>query len=597
VVVSDASALTGKLVVSRLLSNGAPDPTFGGNGQAVIESSAYLGAYGLAVQPDGKIVVVGYANTGGEANAIVWRLKADGGSGTPNSALDPTFDTDGIAQLHSSSFDVARAVAIQPDGKIVVAGTTFTSPGPGQVAVWRLKADGGTGAINGALDPTFDTDGAAGISDGTSDQANAVALQPDGKIVVAGSTALTTSVNDAVVWRLKANGGSGALNGALDPTFDADGQADIDSGGDEAASAVAVQPDGKIVIAGHTQGGPLGNDAMVWRLTANGALSNTTNDALDPSFDTDGAASIGGAGLSASAAAVELQPDAKILVAGSSQAGANPSSAVVWRLAADGGTGAVNGALDQTFGTGGAAAVNAGAGAGASAIALQPDRRIVAAGPTFNENVLVFRALGDPFSLSVAKIGTGSGSVQSAPAGINCGPACSGSFDDGAGVTLTATPAGGSAFAAWSGAGCGGTGACALTMSVDQTVTATFNAVPPTPPPLAQLQPPPPKHFVLTAGRLSMKAFKHTARSAGAVITGLPVGTKISASLLAGRKTLAKARATAGLSGQARLRFRFSKTERKRLRSAKLKTVTLEVIATPNGDRASKVSKRVKLKR
>jgi hypothetical protein len=91
----------------------------------------------------------------------------------------------------------------------------------------------------------------------------------------------------------------------------------------------------------------------------------------------------------------------------------------------------------------------------------------------------VFRALGDPFTLNVAKAGTGSGSIQSAPAGISCGLVCSGPFDDGVGVTLTAMPTSGSAFAGWSGGECGGTGTCAVTMSADQSVTATFNALPP----------------------------------------------------------------------------------------------------------------------
>jgi hypothetical protein len=95
----------------------------------------------------------------------------------------------------------------------------------------------------------------------------------------------------------------------------------------------------------------------------------------------------------------------------------------------------------------------------------------------------VFRALGDPFAVHVAKAGTGSGSVQSSPTGINCGVACSAPFEDGAGVTLTASSGAGSAFAGWSGAGCSGTGSCALTMNADQTVTATFNALTPTPPP------------------------------------------------------------------------------------------------------------------
>jgi uncharacterized delta-60 repeat protein len=474
VVVSDASVTSGKVVISRLLSNGAPDSTFGGNGQAVIESSSYLGAYGLAVQDDGKILVVGYKNLGSSEVAIVWRLKADGGSGTPNDALDPTFGTNGVIELSTYTHTIGAAVAIQPDGKIVVAGRGFNTANPYKVAVWRLTT-------GGVPDPSFGSAGFAEISDAHEDAVNAIVLQPDGKIVLAGSTSNAATVNDAVAWRLKADGS------ALDPTFDVDGQADVDSFGNEAATGVALQPDGKIVIAGYTQGGPLGNDAMVWRLKANGATENTTNDALDSTFGTKGEASIGGAGDFASAAAVALQPDGKILVAGAIKIGATPYAAVIWRLATSGGTGAVNSALDLTFGTGGATTVNAGSEASASALALQPDRRIIAAGPTLGENLLVFRALGDPFALNVAKAGTGSGSVQSSPPGISCGVACSGRFEDGAAVTLTATAAAGSTFAGWSGAGCSGGGGCALTMSADRAVTATFNALPPPP------APPPPR--------------------------------------------------------------------------------------------------------
>ncbi len=156
---------------------------------------------------------------------------------------------------------------------------------------------------------------------------------------------------------------------------------------------------------------------------------------------------------------------------------------MIWRLDANGGTGGVDSALDPTFGTGGVASAAEGSSAEANAIALEPDRRVVAVGPIENVlggSLLVFRALGDPFTASVAKAGTGSGSVQSSPPGIECGPSCSGPFDDGSQVTLTATPAAGSAFAGWSGDGCGGTGSCELTMSAEQTVTATFDTVPPT---------------------------------------------------------------------------------------------------------------------
>jgi uncharacterized delta-60 repeat protein len=470
----------GVITVSRLLANGAPDPTFDGDGKATIEEAGFPSARALAVQPDGKIVLIGFTNmSGGAEDATVWRLKADGGSGAANGALDPTFGSGGVVQLAPFTHTVGLAVAVQPDGKIIAAGRGFNTTSPNIISVWRLTE-------SGLPDPTFDTDGVAGINDTSEDSVNAIALAPDGKILLAGTTELSSNPPDAVVWRLKANGGAGGLNEALDPTFDTDGQADFDGGGADQANDVALQPDGKILLAGFSvpKGGT--EKATVWRLKPDGG-SGVTNGALDPSFDTDGVALIDGGG-SAFATAIALQPDGKILLAGSAQVATKPSTATLWRLLADGGAGAVNGALDPSFGAGGATSVNTGSESGASSLALLPDRRIVAVGPNinvFNGSLLVFRALGDPFAVKVTKAGTGAGSVGSSPQGIDCGASCSGTFDDGSAVTLTATAAAGSAFAGWSGAGCSGVGACALTMSADQTVTATFNALPSIPPPPA----------------------------------------------------------------------------------------------------------------
>jgi hypothetical protein len=115
--------------------------------------------------------------------------------------------------------------------------------------------------------------------------------------------------------------------------------------------------------------------------------------------------------------------------------------------------------------------------------------------------------------LTVSVAGTGSGAVTGT--GISCPGTCSHSYPSGKSVTLTATPAAGSAFAGWSGAGCSGTGSCEVTMSADQAVTATFTALPPvaesppagsgasTPPP------PPPKVTIVKCKRGFKKAMKH----------------------------------------------------------------------------------------
>jgi Fe-S cluster biogenesis protein NfuA len=89
-----------------------------------------------------------------------------------------------------------------------------------------------------------------------------------------------------------------------------------------------------------------------------------------------------------------------------------------------------------------------------------------------------FTASPGPFSLTVAKSGTGTGTVTSTPPGISCGTTCSASFASGTVVSLTATPDTGSAFAGWGGA-CSGTGACSVTMDAAKSVSATFNSNPP----------------------------------------------------------------------------------------------------------------------
>jgi hypothetical protein len=85
---------------------------------------------------------------------------------------------------------------------------------------------------------------------------------------------------------------------------------------------------------------------------------------------------------------------------------------------------------------------------------------------------------GQQYSLTMNKSGTGSGTVTSSPAGINCGTSCAASYDAGTIVTLTATPTNGSTFTSWSGGGCSGNGTCSITMNADATITASFGVNP-----------------------------------------------------------------------------------------------------------------------
>ena len=161
----------------------------------------------------------------------------------------------------------------------------------------------------------------------------------------------------------------------------------------------------------------------MWRVKADGG-SGVTNGALDPTFDTDGVAVIDGGGSAFAqrlGTAARRQDPSRGGCAGRRQ----PEHRDAVAPAADGGAGAVNGALDPTFGTG-------GADDGQRGVRRRTPTRSRCS-PTagsswpganfnvFNGSLLVFRALGDPFAVNVTKAGTGSGSVQSSPPGIDCG--------------------------------------------------------------------------------------------------------------------------------------------------------------------------------
>src|SRR6185503_10246187 len=181
-------------------------------------------AYGFAVtiQPNGKIIVAGASWGVNNDDFALARYNSNG-------SLDTTFDTDGKTTTPiGSGDDYGRAVALQSDGKIVVAGTSFNGSN-NDFALARYNS-------TGSLDTTFDTDGKVTTSFGSGeDFGRGVAIQSDGKIVVAGHSdgkfALTRYNN----------------NGSLDMTFDTDGKVTTTIGAGDFGFAVALQPDGKIL--------------------------------------------------------------------------------------------------------------------------------------------------------------------------------------------------------------------------------------------------------------------------------------------------------------------------------------------------------------
>ncbi|HEX5900289.1 MAG TPA: hypothetical protein VFY32_12875 [Solirubrobacteraceae bacterium] len=214
----------GNIQVARLKANGALDTTFATGGIATVDFGGDDFGEAMVRQADGRIVVTGRSTAAG---AVVARLRATG-------ALDPDFGVGGRVTLPGGGS--ARAVLMQPDGKIVVAGNASLSA---MMIVTRLMP-------NGSPDPTFDGDGTATIDFGsTSDIAAGVVRQPDGKIVVAG---YTQASEDVAVARLNPNG-------SPDTTFGVAGKATVDFGVATFGNAVARAPNGRIVVAGQKTGG------------------------------------------------------------------------------------------------------------------------------------------------------------------------------------------------------------------------------------------------------------------------------------------------------------------------------------------------------
>jgi uncharacterized delta-60 repeat protein len=327
IVVAGGGAAGGSFCVVRLRTNGTLDTTFGSGGKRVVDFGGDNdSAYGGALQADGRIVLAGDSNF----RVAVVRLKTNG-------SLDASFEGDGKKLFSWGPIGRAQAVVVAPNGKLLIAG--FSGPEGGNVQVARLNA-------NGLLDKTFGVDGKAAVDFGGDDFGLAMARQADGRILVAGRS--TTA--GAVVARLRATG-------ALDPDFDGDGRVTLPGGG--SASAILVQPDRNIVVAGNASGS---EKMTVTRLKPNGSLDTT--------FGTGGTATIDFATLADLAGGAALQPDGKIVVAGYSQ---GTEDVAIARLNP-------NGAPDPTFGVGGKATVDFGAATFGFAVALAPSKRIVVAG-------------------------------------------------------------------------------------------------------------------------------------------------------------------------------------------------------------------------
>ena len=220
----------------------------------------------MALQPDGKIVVAGTVSS----DTIAGEYDVAVGRYLPDGKPDPSFSGDGVVLLSTGpdAGEGGEAVAVQADGKVLVAGG---SSGGGLIA--RFTADG-------APDPTFSGDGWLASKLGfTVAGFTAVAPGPLGSVYAAGSARPTANSSDMLAVRIDATG-------APDPGFDADGIQTVDFGTDDSAGELAVRPDGRVVLGGVGQ-----KRAAFAQLTAAGAL--------DPAFSGDGHTTIAPLGFTA----------------------------------------------------------------------------------------------------------------------------------------------------------------------------------------------------------------------------------------------------------------------------------------------------------
>lgn len=389
--------------LARFNTDGSLDNNFSSGGKQTTDFSMKNDrAYSIALQSDGKILVAGYSNNGsnndfavarynpngnldnsfsldgkltstigtGDDRALSLALQPDGkivvgGYSTnganydfalvrynPNGSLDINFGNAGIITTAiGSDNDYANAIALQPDGKILAAGRSFNGSNY-DFALVRYNSDG-------TMDNSFGSSGIVTTEIGTSsDEATCIALQPDGKIILGGYS-LNVVTGDFALARYNSDG-------ALDTSFDVDGKLTTAFGSgssDERGSSVILQPDGKIILIGYP------GDFLLARYNPDGVLDNT--------FSTDGKQNTDFDSGNDKGYSAALQSDGKIVVVGHSYNSADDDFALARYN--------IDGNLDISFDLDGEVTLNFGVSRERiNSIAIQPDGKIVAAGVTFN---------------------------------------------------------------------------------------------------------------------------------------------------------------------------------------------------------------------
>ncbi|MDB6016955.1 MAG: Delta-60 repeat-containing protein [Pedosphaera sp.] len=292
-------------------------------------NNGFSGSVGaVALQPDGKIVIGGgFTNINGVTCNRIARLNADG-------SLDTTFNP-------SSGVDGnVNAVARQKDGKLVIGGSFANVNGVPRARLARLNSDG-----------SLDTDFNLGAGAGANNTVSAIALQSDGRVLAGGVFTNINGTNQNRIARLNADG-------SLDTTFNPPSGIDNGSGAVRRVLSIVVQPDGKILVGG-------------WFSSANGQpctgiVRLATDGTTDTNFSVSCLHQSGLGGDLGYVNAIALQSDGKIIVGGNFFINGGATNSGISRLNPDG-------SLDISFNPG-------NAGSYINSVAIQPDGKLVIGG-------------------------------------------------------------------------------------------------------------------------------------------------------------------------------------------------------------------------
>lgn len=318
-------------------------------GLVITKIGARDNAYAVAVQNDGKIVAAGVTyREKDSAFAVVRYLQG----GSP----DKSFGINGrVTAKFGNGDDKAYAVTIQTDGKILVAGSGYNGKNT-DFAIARFLTDG-------SPDKTFGHLGATRVDiAGGDDRATALCVTANGVIYISG-TAHVGKTDDFAVVALSSTG-------ELHPGFGKQGKIMTEFGtGDDYAYGLSLQPDGRIVVAGHSMIGD-SNVFTVARYLPNGTLDVSWGTGQGRVYTSIGP-------YNDNAYSIALQPDGKVIVAGATSNGKDQEFAVVRYLP--------NGALDSGFGKEGKVRTKMGPGIDTLyGVAVQSNGKIIAAGSSFN---------------------------------------------------------------------------------------------------------------------------------------------------------------------------------------------------------------------